>query len=538
MSAPLPELSDEEAPPDHPPIEPASAGTREPNSPEAETNLLSTCLLDPEVIDKCEEAGLRHTDFFDQRCGAVYSCIRALRQNKAPVATATVHEELRSRGKLKAVGGMRFLLEISSATPTQAEAMFHLRTVKDKAALRRLMEIGRRAADANGNAGELLEEARESLGPVPVAAAAPTARRSLLDFVLVKDGDPSILLGNRYLNRGDGAVVVSSAGMGKSAISIQMASELALCEGPFGVHGNGALRSLIVQSEDSDGDVAEVWHSIQHVRKLTTAQMAVVREKVHVVTDRVNRGTRFIAALRRHIAEFKPDLVWINPLQAFIDGDVTDSKDLGAFLREGLNSLNQPASFAFIVIHHTTKPATGKERSERLWHEVMYDMAGGAEIINWARAIISLRPTDTEGDFNLVLAKRGRRAGVTKKVPQGVGFRLEPVTTIPLKHAKGHIEVEGMARGLPLIYWESRTPTEEGTTNKGGRPSKYRIEEMTVAFPKFDAPHMTIAQIHKAVQTISGISISAFKDLVAKAHKDGLLDRVEKPNVGFCFRLV
>lgn len=359
--------------------------------------------------------------------------------------------------------------------------------------------------------------------PAPETPAKPMTGRPLFSFDLVKDNDQSILLGDRYLNRGDGAVIVSTSGMGKSAVAIQGATELALEKGPFGIQGNGPLRSLIIQSEDSDGDVAEVAYSMKHVLRLTPEQITTVNSRVIVVTDRVNRGLRFIAALKALIAEHKPDLVWINPLQAFIDGDVTDSKDLGQFLREGLNSLNQPATFGYVIIHHTTKPATGKERSERLWHEVMYDMAGGAEIINWARAIISLRAAETEGHFNMVLAKRGRRAGVTRAIPQGVGTILEPVTTIPLKHATGRLEVPGIKRGLPLIYWEPREPdAAKAKEPSGGRAPKFIFADFRGVLPEKTTPGKTFNEILRScAQENGGIPRGSLQGVLKRWEQDG-----------------
>jgi hypothetical protein len=245
------------------------------------------------------------------------------------------------------------------------------------------------------------------------------------------------------------------------------------------------------------------------------------------VTDRINRGPRFIAALRKHVEEFKPDLVWINPLQAFIDGDVTEAKDIGAFLREGLNGLNEPPRFGYIVIHHTTKPATGKDKTERLWHEVMYDMAGGAELINWARGIISLRASETEGEFKLVLAKRGRRAGIVKEVDCGTGKRPEPVTTIGLKHATGHFTPVGSVSQIPVIFWEScSVPADSSDKSKGGRPCKYSISQMLSSFPKADAPGLSAIQLYRTVSTYCGIQSPAFKDLCQRASEEGFIDRI------------
>lgn len=328
-------------------------------------------------------------------------------------------------------------------------------------------------------------------------------RRGPRDFKLPPDNDPSILLGNRYLNRGDGAILSGSSGMGKSSMSLQMAFLWALGLPAFGIKPNGALRSLVVQAEDSDGDVAEMWASMSRIMQLTEEQMEQVNERVEIVTERILRGMPFVAKLKLKVASHKPDIVWLNPLQAFMDGDVTDSQDLGRFLRGDLNRLNDPPSFSYFIVHHTTKPSTGKDRVERLWHEVMYDMAGGAEIINWARAILSLRAGTEEGQFNLILAKRGRRAGVTKVVEQGAGTREEIVTTIPLKHSEGRIEVDGIQRGLPAIFWAPRPADERPETGmkKGGRPEKFSFEDYRNLFPAHSTPGMEIGPLCQLLST-------------------------------------
>jgi hypothetical protein len=326
--------------------------------------------------------------------------------------------------------------------------------------------------------------------------------RPLFTLEIPPPNDPSSILGNRYLNKGDGAVFSSSSGMGKSAAAIQAGEAWSLGEDFVGIKPSKPLRILYIQSEDSDGDVAEVTASIIHVRQRTPEQIATVNKNFLIVSDRTNRGKKFLDQLEIHIKAHKPDLVIINPLQAFIDGDVTDSQDLGKFLREGLNSLNEPAAFAYLLIHHTTKPATGKDRSERLWHEVMYDMAGGAELINWARAILSLRATPTEGEFNLVLAKRGRRAGVTKAVSQGIGERQEPVTIIPLKHAKGFLP-----SGQPLIYWEPREATEEEPKVKlGGRDASNHFSDYASVFPAKGTKGLPLNRLHRDLEQQRPIS--------------------------------
>lgn len=382
---------------------------------------------------------------------------------------------------------------------------------------------------------------------VPGSNGARPAQRPISSFLIPPDNDPSILLGNRFLNRGDGAVLSSTSGMGKSSLSIQLAVHWALGRAALasdttsGIGPNGPLRSLIIQSEDSDGDVAEVWAGIAHSLDLTPDERAQVDQNLFIVTDRVNRGLKFRQALKAHIAQTKPDLVWINPLQAFMDGDVTQSQDLGKFLREELNSLNEPASFAYILVHHTAKPATGKDRSERQWHEVMYDMAGGAEIINWARAILSLRPAADEGNFNLILAKRGRRAGFTRLIPNGAAKVRQTETVIPLCHAKGTLQVPSRAQPLPIIFWEPREPDVPTQSPRkgggGGRPSKYDFNDFKSVFPPKSSNGLDLSKLHHHCVTNCPIPKKSLGEALKRWEEEGAVEIIRPESGPMRYRL-
>ncbi len=351
-----------------------------------------------------------------------------------------------------------------------------------------------------------------------------------LDMALKPKDDPSVLLGVRYLNRGDGAILAGPSGVGKSVMVVQTAITAALAKAPFGIACPRPLRSLIVQAEDSEGDMAEMVKSTIHSMGLTQAEVGEVRGRVLVVTERVLRGEPFVAELRRLVDMHKPDLVWINPLQAYMQGDVTEARDLGDFLRGGLNSLHPEApTFAYILAHHTTKPATGKDRSERAWHEVQYGMAGGAELINWARCVIILKPMDEQGEFTLVLAKRGLRAGVTKA--SGVAGQIqEPTTVIPLKHSTEWIEVPGWTEKIRCLFWLPRevTAKEERATAAGRKPGAPRLHtfsEYRAVFPKTEAGGLGFTALIKLAKEIAPISNEPFYDIINDALDIGLLSK-------------
>lgn len=511
------------------PATPQMLGRTPPYSIEAEEHLLSCCLLDGmETIERCIASKLPGSAFYSPANRLIFERLCEIQARTGAVDAAVLAEELKASRQLDGIGGFAYLAQISSRVPTTAQAQYFIDRVMElhvlREAIRRGTEIVERAYNYQEDILEFIDESRRSLDAVgrpPSAISKP-----LNQFQIPEANDRSVLLGNRFLNRGDSGVLVSTSGVGKSSMSLQMAVTWALGLDAFGIKSNGPLKSLIIQSEDSEGDVAEVWESLRVAMELTPAQVAVVERSVIIVTDRINRGAAFIAHARQLVRKIKPALLWINPLQAFIDGDVTEARDLGAFLREGLNSLNEPPEFGTIIVHHTVKPpAPSANAQDRKWSETMYDMAGGAEIINWARFIMSLRATDKEGHFNLVLAKRGRRAGVTKKVEQGAGFRDEPVTTIALKHASRIMELPN-GRRLPMIFWEGSEHEVKPVRRANGNPYAPTLEEILPAFRVPQEKALTREIARRAVSSIRHLSQTQFDALVAEGVATGRLTKL------------
>lgn len=423
--------------------------------------------------------------------------------------------------------------QLSTADTLGGFSSVHLDAVRRDWQKRRIGEI---AADMSQRPDGDPSRWTEELEEIRDGSRIRLEGRALDSFSAVAKSDRSILLGNRYLNRGDGAILSSTSGMGKSSMSIQMGAHWALGRSFHGIPSNGVLRSLYIQSEDSDGDVAEIKESVFAGMKLTPKERVVVSKNISIVTDRIHRGASFIAELKRQVAKFKPDLVWINPLMAFIGGDINDAQAAGEFLREGLNGLNEPPSFGYILIHHTTKPP--KEATKRNWNEVMYDMAGSADLTNWARAILSLRASEKEGEFNLVLAKRGRRAGVTKQVPLGAGFVSEPVTTIPLRHSTERLTLAN-GENIPMIYWEAREPSAE--TADSSRPGRRGVDfsDYVSVFPEFATKAETAPLLARIASGKTGIGRSTFYRYLAEWKAAGILAVDEtNPNIPKFYRKV
>ena len=341
------------------------------------------------------------------------------------------------------------------------------------------------------------------------------------DFKITPATDKTCLLGNHYLDRGAGAVLVGNSGMGKSSMMLQMAVVFALGRAFEGLKPNGKLKSLIIQSEDSDNDIAEVMASIAYSMKLTKDDIEIVRENVRIVTDRMHRGVAFMAELKGQIIKVKPDLVWINPLAAFVDGDISNAEEAGVFLREQLNSINQDQLFAYIAVHHTTKPSA--EKKEAKWNEAQYGMAGSYEVISWARAIMILKAGDNDGQFDLLFAKRGSRAGIRVETESESGLKkLELTKNLPLQHSKGSFTPPGSTESIPVIFWEQRyVAPSERKAHAGGRPKKNDIMTYIPVIPGTKAKAIPFMALHRFANELRYVSRSTFQRLV----DDGVLNK-------------
>ena len=97
-------------------------------------------------------------------------------------------------------------------------------------------------------------------------------------------------------------------------------------------------------------------------------------------------------------------------------------------------------------MHHPPKPkqdmGNGKATDDA------YYGAGSAELFNWSRAVIVLKPTKTHGFYELKLAKRGRRAGWVEADGQTPCYQRD------IGHGEGG-----------LIYWRELDEQEAATAN-------------------------------------------------------------------------
>lgn len=283
-----------------------------------------------------------------------------------------------------------------------------------------------------------------------------------------KTADPTAVLGNRWLCKGGSCLLVAQTGAGKSALTTQAAMSWALGRDFFGIKSKvGPLRSLVLQSENDLGDVAEsVQGTLAGLNIATASELAAtIGDRVAFFREAVRTGEEFGKLLRELVLAHSADLVFVDPLLGFAGIDIADQEQASHFLRHILQPVLTETGVILFSIHHTIKPKPKSEQPSAT-SDLSYLGAGSAELANWHRAAMVLqRDATPEGEqeqpyYTLRLAKRGQRAGL--KDENG-----DYTTIIPLRHAKE----------AGVIRWDRRqttntTPVESNRVAKAFEPQE------------------------------------------------------------------
>ncbi len=113
-----------------------------PFSEEAEQHVLACCLLDgSDTIARCLEAHVGAETFYLPANRVMFEVILDLYQKGQPVMLEVVAEELNLRRLLETVGGLPYLMQVTSRIPTTAHAGYFIEKVRLSHQLRELIRV-------------------------------------------------------------------------------------------------------------------------------------------------------------------------------------------------------------------------------------------------------------------------------------------------------------------------------------------------------------------------------------------------------------
>lgn len=260
------------------------------------------------------------------------------------------------------------------------------------------------------------------------------------------------LLGNGFLRRTQSLLLAAPTGIGKSSFSMQAMILWSLGKLFFGIKPNGKLKILMIQAENDDGDLCEMRDGIFKGLGLSEEDQKEACRMIQIVTITSETGESFVETVKNLTHQHRPDLVWIDPLFSYLGDNVSEQKATSKFLRNGLNPILKEFQCALVLVHHTNKPIQGKEKTDWRAGDFAYLGSGSAELANWARGVVGIRSLGSFTVYEVILGKRGKRAGI-------VDEKGQPVLNFYIKHGK-----EG-------ICWDFASQ-EEAKQNDEKKPPK------------------------------------------------------------------
>lgn len=225
-----------------------------PHSLEAESSVLGGLLLDNASWDRLGDL-LNDSDFYRYEHRLVFSAISALINNNRAADVITVFEHMQSQGKADEVGGLAYLNSLAQYVPSSANIRRYAEIVRERSILRKLVsvsdEIATSALNTNGRpVPNILDEAEQKI--FNIGEEGSRMRQGfqsmgnlvieLLDRVEEMSKNPNDITGvptgfvdldrmTSGMQAGDLIVLAARPSMGKTALAINIAENVALKEG-------------------------------------------------------------------------------------------------------------------------------------------------------------------------------------------------------------------------------------------------------------------------------------------------------------------
>ncbi len=219
-----------------------------PSAPEAEAALLGTMLVYQGASRLAIEEGLSENDFYNERYRMIFSAMQALSTENITVDPTSVATRLQAAGNFEKIGGTEALMQLMNAAVTSANTKVYVNILKEKTLTRAMIEAGRTIA-AQGMEGvtdidDYLDGSEKAVLNVSRSRQAgefhttPALMNEVIDqihrmssqnsdIVGVKTGFRDLDRTTHGFQRGDLIILAARPSMGKTAVALNLAMNVA-----------------------------------------------------------------------------------------------------------------------------------------------------------------------------------------------------------------------------------------------------------------------------------------------------------------------
>ena len=197
------------------------------------------------------------------------------------------------------------------------------------------------------------------------------------------------------------SVWFSFSGIGKSVAMIQTAMSLALGKKVFGFQPTKKIKSVIFQWEDAEKRIQKFVGGVERGLNLDEDQMLEIGNNVTVPDRNDFRKLSmpdFFLMLESYLDKFHPDMVWLNPISAFFQGDLSKSPEVTMF-RQKIDMLTDKYNCHIAIVAHVPKlmKFQSGQRQDSL---DQYDVFGSSVLSNWARSMVAIQKSTKVDETN------------------------------------------------------------------------------------------------------------------------------------------
>ncbi|MEO2147934.1 MAG: replicative DNA helicase [Flavobacteriaceae bacterium] len=222
-------------------------GKLPPQAIDLEEAVIGAMLIDEKGVDEVIEILIPEV-FYKKSHQLIFESIERLFRNSEPIDLLTVSADLKKNKTLKNIGGEYYLIELSQKVSSSAHIEFHARIIQQKFIQRKLIKISneviQKAYNESTDVIDLLDEAESKLyeitqghlkkSSVSAEDLVREAKRKI-EEIAKQEGLSGVSSGFDKLDKltsgwqpSDLIIVASRPGMGKTALALSMARNMAI----------------------------------------------------------------------------------------------------------------------------------------------------------------------------------------------------------------------------------------------------------------------------------------------------------------------